>query len=124
VEPERTDEPKPLARPAHLSSDGAWLSHRKAGAAAAALGALAFLLAAMTAGQIGTTPDWRLTLPLFGATAVVSAISALRRETGAYPLWLIGLGLAGAATVLGWFLMVAIVVGATVVLILILHALF
>ena len=61
---------------------------------------------------------------MFAATVVASAISALRRETGAYPLWLIGLGLAGAATVLGWFLMMAIVVGATLVLILILHALF
>ncbi|MBX3156028.1 MAG: hypothetical protein KF773_08510 [Deltaproteobacteria bacterium] len=123
MEPAPKDD-RPLARPAHLASEGAWLAHRKVGAVAAVLGALAFLLAAVTSGQLGTTPDWRLTVPLFVATAVAAGISAVRREVGAYPLWLVGLGLAGAATVLGWFLMMAIVVGATVVLILILHALF
>ena len=33
----------------------------------------------------------------------------------------LGLGLAGAALVLGWFLMVAIVIGAAAILMLILH---
>ena len=61
-------------------------------------------------------------MPGFAATAIAAVVSLARRERGATALWLVGLGLAAAALVLGWFLMLAIVIGATAIVILILHA--
>ena len=52
----------------------------------------------------------------------LTATSVALREPRGYWLWAIGLGFAAAAIVLGWFLMLAIVIGATAVVILILHA--
>jgi hypothetical protein len=94
-----------------------------AGVAAGVLGILAFIVVAVGQGDLWATPDWRLSLPGFALTAIAAGVSIARRERGAYPLWLVGLGFAAASLVLGWFLMVAIVVGATAILMLILHAL-
>ena len=120
-------EQAPLTRPRHLRganvSRVAWLARRPAGVAAAVLGLAAFIVVAVAQPTLWSTPDWRLTVPGLAATAIAAAISIARREPGSYPLWLLGLGLAGAALVLGWFLMLAIVIAATVALILILHAL-
>jgi hypothetical protein len=116
---------RPLERPAHLqrpAEGGPWLRTRKAAAVALALGALTFLLAAVVHGELSPLPDWRLTVPGFLATAIAAVASIARREPRGYWLWAIGLGLAGAAIVLGWFLMLAIVVGATALAIVILHA--
>jgi hypothetical protein len=116
---------RPLERPAHLrppDDGGSWLGRRRAGAAALALGVLSFVIAAIAHGELSSSPDWRLTVPGFAATAVAAAASLARREPRGYWLWAIGLGLAGAAIVLGWFLMLAIVIGATAIVILILHA--
>jgi hypothetical protein len=116
----------PLTKPSHLRpalpSRWAWLARRPAGVLAAALGLLAFIVVAVAQPRLWSTPDWRLSVPGLAATAIAALISLARREHAAYPLWLVGLGLATAALVLGWFLMLAIVIGATVVLILILHA--
>ncbi len=114
----------PLEKPAHLVEvDEPWLLQRKAGVLALGLGVVAFLVVAVVHG-VGTSgmPPLALTLPGLGVVAVVSLVSLARREPGAYPLWLIGLALAAAAVVLGWFLMIAIVIGAAAVLIIILHA--
>jgi hypothetical protein len=60
-------------------------------------------------------------MPCFLSTAIAAIVAIARREkSSAY--WLAGLGCAGAALVLGWFLMLAIVLGATVLLIVILHS--
>ena len=116
----------PLTRPSHLQpadpSRRAWLVRRPAGALAAVLGALAFVVAAVAQRELWSVPDWQVTAPGLAATAIAAAVSIARREH-AYPLWLAGLGLAAAALVLGWFLMLAIVIGVTVAVILILHAL-
>jgi hypothetical protein len=115
-----------LARPAHLRaaspSRWAWLARRPAGLAAAVLGLAAFVAVAVSQPHLWATPDWRLSVPGAAVTGLAALISLARREHGAYPLWLAGLGLAGAALVLGWFLMLAIVVAVTAALILILHA--
>jgi hypothetical protein len=113
-----------LERPAHLqpSDGGGRLGPRKAAAAALALGLLSFLVAAVAHARLASMPDWRLTVPGFAATAVAAAASIARREPRGYWLWALGLGLAGAAIVLGWFLMIAIVIGATATVILLLHA--
>ena len=93
-----------------------------AGAVTLGLGLLSFIIVAMTSGGIGSMPDWRISVPAFVITCFGAVASIARKEIGAYPLWLAGLGLAGVAIVLGWFLMVAVVVAATAILILILHA--
>ena len=99
-----------------------WLAARPAALATLALGMIAFAVVAISQHELWSTPDWRISVPAFAVTALAALVSIARREAGAYPLWLLGLGLAGAALVLGWFLMLAIVIGATAVLILILHA--
>ena len=120
-------EPTPLTRPQHLRPASpswlTWIIQRLAGAIAAVLGLASFVVVTVMQPALWATPDWRLTVPGLVATAIATAISIARREPGAYPLWLIGLGLAGAALVLGWFLVLAIVIAATVTLILVLHAL-
>lgn len=101
---------------------GSWLGARKAGAAALALGLLSFLITAIVYGAPAGMPDLRLTLPGLAATALAAGVSLARREPRGYLLWGLGLGLAGAAVVLGWFLMLAIVIAVTATVILILHA--
>lgn len=116
----------PLQKPEHLrpalASRRAWLARRPAGGLAAALGLVSFIVVSIAQRELWSTPDWRISVPGLAVTAVAALISIARREPAGYSLWLVGLGLAGAALVLGWFLMLAIVIGATVVLILILHA--
>jgi len=115
------DKPDHL-RPVDDTSAVAWLAAKPAGAGAAALGVLAFIIVAVSQGALWSTPDPRISVPCFAVTALAALVSIARKERGAYPLWLIGLGLAAAALVLGWFLMLAIVIAATVVVMLILHA--
>ena len=115
---------RPLTKPEHLrdvpTSRGQWLAKRPAAVASLVLGALAFIVVFVSQGELWTTPDWRISVPAFAATAIASFVSLWRRERG-HTLWLVGIGLAGAALVLGWFLMLAIVIGVTLVLMLILH---
>ena len=117
----------PLEKPAHLRpadpSATGWLAQRPAALAAGVLGLLAFIVVAISQGQLWSTPDWRISVPGFVLTAAAACVSVARREVRAYPLWLVGIGLAGAALVLGWFLMLAIVIGATAILMSFLHAL-
>jgi len=115
----------PLEKPDHLrplGTEASWFANRKAAALAMALGVLSFVVVAIGQSELWATPDWRLSLPGFVLTAIASTISLARREPGGYWLWAIGLAIAAAAIVLGWFLMIAIVIAAAAVLILILHA--
>ena len=106
----------PLEKPDHRPS-----ARHGAGRVALALGALSFVIVAVTQQPLWSTPDPRISIPGFAITAIAAIVSIGRRER-AYPFWLAGLGLAGAALVLGWFLMLALIVAATCVLILILHS--
>jgi hypothetical protein len=114
---------EPLPKPDHLDAPSSheWLAHHVAGLLALAFGALAFILVAVTQDQLWSKPDWRVSVPGFAVTLVAAIIAIARREKSS-ALWLLGLGLAGAALVLGWFVMLAIVIGATAALILILHS--
>lgn len=114
----------PLQKPAHLAAevDGSWLASRPAGVIALALGVVSFLVVAIVHGAGTTVPPAHLSLPGVLAVAIAAGASLIRREPGAYPLWLLGLAAALVAVVLGWFLMIAIVIGAAAVLIVILHA--
>jgi hypothetical protein len=118
---------EPLPKPDHLrpiqpSSPLAWLGKRPAAVIALIAGVIAFAIVAIAQGEVWATPDWRVSVPGFTATALAALVSLARRERG-YWLWGLGLALAAASLVLGWFLMVAIIIAAAAVLILILHAL-
>jgi hypothetical protein len=118
---------EPLTKPEHLrpveaTGASAWLARRKAAVVAGVLGVASFCVVAIVQHELWATPDWRVSLPGFALTAVASAVSLARREPRGYWIWALGLALAGASIVLGWFLMIAVIVGAAAVLILILHA--
>ncbi len=117
-----------MEKPSHLApadpSASSWLATRPAALAAGVLGLISFIVVAIAAGELGVTPDWRISVPGFALTAIASIVSIARKERGGYMIWMIGLGLAGASLILGWFLMVAIVIGAAVIAVLILHAIF
>lgn len=114
---------RPLPKPDHLrdvpSSRREWLAQRPWALISLALGVIAFVVVAAAQEQMWSTPDWRISVPGFAASALAALVSLARRERG-HALWLVGLGFAGAALVLGWFLMFAIVIGATLLLMLIL----
>ena len=111
-----------LERSIQPIENGPWLARRKVALVALVLGALTFTVVAIAHPNVSNLPDWRLTVPGFAATVVASVLSLVRREPQGYWLWAIGLGLAGAAIFLGWFLMLAIVIAATAIVILILNA--
>jgi hypothetical protein len=112
-----------LEKPTHLGvADGPWLGKRMAAVAALALGILSFFVVAIVHGAGESLPPAHVSVPGLALTALAAGASLWRREPGAYPLWLLGLAAALVAVVLGWFLMIAVVVGAAAVLIVILHA--
>ncbi len=113
----------PLVKPDHLSGPtaGAWFATHAAGVLALVLGTLGFIVVAVTQVELWAAPDWRISAPGFALTALAS-LAAIARKEPSSTYWLLGLGIAGAALFLGWFLMLAIIIGATAVLILILHA--
>jgi hypothetical protein len=112
-----------LPKPAHLrrvpSSRRKWLKQRPFSLAACALGVISFIVVAITQQPLWSTPDWRISVPGFAITAMAALISMVRREHGP-GFWALGVGIAGAALVLGWFMMLAIVIGVTFLLMLIL----
>jgi len=108
---------RPLVKPDHLAGR---LARSAAGAIALGLGVIAFVVVSASQDRVWSIPDWRIAAPGFVATALAAGISLARRER-AYGLWGLGLGLAGASLVLGWFVMLVVVVAATALLILILH---
>ena len=83
------------------------------------LGLVTFIVVAITQDAFWSTPDWRVSVPGFALTAAAALVSLVRREHGP-GFWALGLGFAGAALVLGWFMMLAIVIGATFLLMVIL----
>ena len=112
-----------MPKPEHLrdvpSSRKEWLAQRPWALVSLVLGLASFIVVATATDPFWTTPDWRISVPGFALTAIASLVSLARRERG-HVLWLVGVGLAGAALVLGWFMMLALVIGVTLVLMLIL----
>jgi hypothetical protein len=118
-------EKRPLTKPEHLrdtpGTTMAYLKARPLGLAAHVLGIVAFAVAGITQSSVWSTPDWRISVPGLALTVALAIASIARRER-AYALWISGVAFAAIATVLGWFLMVAIVIAVAVILILILHS--
>ena len=120
-------EPAPPLRPAAPAHHdgpapiGRWIAHHAFGLLALVAGAVAFLVVALHQDKLWSTPDWRLTLPFFVGTLVIAVVSiALRERAPILPLC--GVALAAIALVLGWFLVMAIIIAVTAIVIFILHA--
>jgi hypothetical protein len=96
-----------------------WIKQRPFALLAFALGLASFIVVAVSQTQFWSTPDWRISVPCFAVTAIASLVSLARREHGP-GFWALGVGMAGAALVLGWFMMLAVVIAVTLLLMLIL----
>jgi hypothetical protein len=114
-------EPPRLRRETHPHHEGPWALAHLAGLIGLGLGAVGFLVVALSQDELWSTPDWRIAVPFLAATIIAACASIARRE-GMWALPLVGVGLAASALVLGWFLILAIVILATVVVIVILHS--
>jgi hypothetical protein len=113
-----------FSKPDHLrkvpTSRRKWIMQRPFALASFALGLISFIVVAITQQhQLWSTPDWRISVPGFALTALAALISLFRRERGP-GFWALGVGIAGASLVLGWFMMLAIVIAVTFLLMLIL----
>jgi hypothetical protein len=121
VKPEDSVVDPPMAKPGHLESQPAardWIVANMFALTAFAMGIVAFVVVVILQQQLWASPDWRVTIPMFVVTAGLASVSIIKKEsTIALPL--LGIGLAAAATVMGWFLITAIVVAVAAVVILI-----
>ncbi len=116
--PPRPIEPATAAGPTPL---GPWLAAHAFGLSTLVLGLVGFFVTSLTQEKFWATPSWKLTVPFMVLTVVGTVLTIVRRErTIALPL--LGVGLAAAAMVLGWFLIMGIVIVATALVILVLSA--
>lgn len=118
-----------LQRPDHLATPstpgsvaGAWILAHAAGLLALLVGGVGFIVVLVKQVELLDQPNWRLTIPLFVATLIPTAVAFARKEKS-YALPLLGLGLSAVAMVLGWFFMIIGVALAAAVLIAIASAL-
>lgn len=115
---------EPHARPlaaataATQESMASWVARHPLGLAALVIGAVGFVVTFMVQDPLWSMPAPRLTVPFFGAALVTAVLSVARKE-GTLILPITGLALATLAIVLGWFLMMAIIVGIAAILLLI-----
>ncbi len=111
-----------LPKPEHLAppkvDPKAWLRAHVFGLAALLVGVAAFIVVTILQRTLWSQPDWRITVPLFVVAAALGATSIARKESS-YGLPLLGIALAAAAMVMGWFLIMAIVIAVTAIIILI-----
>ncbi|MBK9036395.1 MAG: hypothetical protein IPL61_34965 [Myxococcales bacterium] len=110
--------PSTAAPPAAPEAAGQWLTRHALGLAALVVGAVGFVITFMFQDPLWSMPDHRLTVPFFGVALVLAVVSVARRE-GNLILPITGLALAALATVLGWFLVMAVIVGVAAIVILI-----
>ena len=110
--------PKPehLAPPKMEPKD--WIRTHVFGLAALLVGVAAFIVVTILQRTLWSQPEWRITVPLFVVATALGATSMARKE-GSYGLPLLGIALAAAAMVMGWFLIMAIVIAVTAIIILI-----
>ena len=113
-----TSLPKPehLAPPTLEPKD--WIRTHVFGLAALLVGVAAFIVVTILQRTLWSQPEWRITVPLFVVATALGATSMARKE-GSYGLPLLGIALAAAAMVMGWFLIMAIVIAVTAIIILI-----
>lgn len=118
-----TSSPDPSLRPATAAGSAPepaaqWLAHHAFGLAALVVGAIGFVVTFMVQDPLWSMPDHRLTVPFFGLALVLGVVSVARKE-GTLVLAVSGVALAALAMVLGWFLVMALIVGVAAIVILI-----
>lgn len=114
-----TEPESPLRPAARTGPEPGWIAAHAAGLIALILGVVGFAVVASQQEAFWSQPDWRLALPFLVATVAAGVVSFARRER-AYYLPLLGIGLAGAAMVLGFALVFGAVVLVTALVIVIL----
>ncbi len=110
---------EPLRPQASPSAQVNWFAQHAVGLGTLVLGAIAFVVIAVSQDKLWSVPDWRLSVPFFVGT-LVGAVVSLARKEGLPILPLGGLGLAAVAMAMGWFLIMAAIVAVIAILILIL----
>jgi len=116
-----------LQKPTHLATDeklstSMWLRARMVSILTAVLGLTSFTVVYLTQSDTWATPDPRISVPGFVVTLIAGIAAVVRREKSGLWFAVAGVGLAGAAIVLGWFLMIAIILAAMLIAMLILKA--
>lgn len=109
-------EPAPLqpAAPAAITPPQ-WIALHALGLVAMVLGATSFTIAAIRQDHLWSTPDHRVTIPLFVVTLLCGVGAFVRREpTRLLPL--VGLALAAIAVALGWVIVVGAILVATAII--------
>jgi len=111
-----------LPKPEHLAPPKIepkdWIRKHAFGLGTLLIGVIAFIVVTILQKQLWSQPNWQITVPFFVAAMGLGATSIARKE-GSYGLPLLGIGLAAAAMVMGWFLIMAIVIAVTAIIILI-----
>jgi len=120
-EPRPSESAPKLRRETHPLREGPWALQHLAGLIALGIGLIGFLVVALSQKQLWSNPDWRIALPFLAASVIAASASIARRE-GMWVLPAVGVGLAAAALVLGWFVIMGAVILGTVVVIIILHS--
>lgn len=92
-----------------------WIKLHLFGLIAMVAGATSFTIAAVRQDHLWSTPDHRVTIPLFVATLLIAVVSLVRRESTKI-LPLVGVALAAIAVALGWVIVVGAILLATAVI--------
>ena len=111
----------PLRKATETPASVNWFAQHAVGLGTLVVGAVAFVVATFSQDALWAMPSWKLTLPFFMATVVGTVVSLARKE-GLPVLPLGGLGMAGVAMVMGWFLVMAAIIAVTAIVILIMSA--
>lgn len=98
-----------------------WAVAHAASLVTLALGVVAFIVAAALQNDLWAQPSLKLTIPFLVVTVAAAVVSFARGER-AVILPLLGVALAAAAMVLGWFLVMGIVVVVAAIIIFILSS--
>lgn len=109
-------EPEPL-RPAgsRPMTPREWLLRHALGLVAVLIGATSFVIAALRQDELWSTPDHRVTIPMFVGALVVAIVAFVRQEPSRL-LPLAGVALAAIAVALGWVIVVGAILLATAVI--------
>lgn len=117
-----SEEGSRLKPEAMAGPDANWFANHAVGLITLLVGVVGFIIVAVNQEQFWDQPDWRLTAPFLAAT-IAGAVVSIAKKEGAVALPLLGVGAAGAAMVLGFFLIfAAVLVGTALVILILSHA--
>ena len=92
-----------------------WLVRHALGLIAIVVGATSFTIAAIRQDELWSTPDHRVTVPLFVLAVILGVVSFVRQEPSRL-LPVVGIAMAAIAVALGWVIVVGAILLATAVI--------